>query len=149
MRRATPRDFFARLLLAGLVAGGAVPSRVTDFRILELCLETLSKANSKGVKKSLGAKKHMHAQTKKAYGKGKLTGLQLMFDAVKAVDTSLQNGAEQLSPPGARYWAAGKKSKAGDDSDDDIVALYTCTQIEQHLSHVDLLTISGQPRRYC
>ena len=43
-----------------------------------------------------------------------------MFDAVKAIDTSLQNEADQLSPPEARYWAAEKKSKTGNDSDDDI-----------------------------
>ena len=53
----------------------------------------------------------------------KLTDLQLMFDAVEAVDTSLQNEADQLSPPEARYWAAEKKSKADDDSDDDIFAV--------------------------
>ena len=48
--------------------------------------------------------------------------MQLMFNAVKAVDTSLQNEADQLSPPGARYWAA-EKSKADDDSDDDVFAV--------------------------
>ena len=116
-------DFFARLLLTGLVADGATPAQVTDFRILEVMLETLSKANSRGVKKSVGAKKDMHSQVKKAYGKNKLTNLQLMFDAVKAVDTSLQNEADQLSPPEARYWATEKKSKADDDSDDDIFAV--------------------------
>ena len=119
-------DFFARLLLTGLVADGATPDQITDFRILELLIETLSKANSKGVKKSLGAKKDMHSQIKKAYGKGKLKNLQLMFDAVKAVDTSLQNEADQLSPPEARYWASEKKSKADradDDSDDDVFAV--------------------------
>ena len=72
-------DFFARLQLAGLVVGGTAPDKATDFRILELCLEmylyileTLSKANCRGVKKSLGAKEDTHAQAKKAYGKGKL-----------------------------------------------------------------------------
>ena len=39
-----------------------------------------------------------------------------MLDALKAVDTNLQNEADQLSPPEARYWVAEKKSKAGDDS---------------------------------
>ena len=112
-------DSFARLLLTGLVADNATPAQVMDFRILEVMLETLSKANSRGAKESLGAKKDMHAQIKKAYGKGKLTDLQLMFDAVKAVDTSLQNEADQLSPPEARYWAVEKKSKADDNSDED------------------------------
>ena len=48
---------------------------------------------------------------------------KLMFDAVKAVDTSLQNEVDQLNPPEARYWAAEKKSKAENDSDDDIFAV--------------------------
>ena len=82
-------DFFARLLLTGLIVETATPTQVTDFRILEVMIETLSKANSRGVKRILGTKKDMHAQIKKAYGKGKLTNLQLMFNAVKAVDTSL------------------------------------------------------------
>ena len=57
-------------------------------------LETLFKTNSRGIKKSVGPKKDMHSLVKKAYGKNKLTNLQLMFDAVKAVDTSLQNEAD-------------------------------------------------------
>ena len=82
-------DFFSCLLLTDLVADNATPDQVTDFKILEVMLDTLSKANNRGVKKSLGAKKDMHGQIKKSYSKGKLTNLQRMFDAVKAVDTSL------------------------------------------------------------
>ena len=52
-------DFFDRPLLTGLVADNATPAQVMDFRILEVMLETLSKANSRGIKKSLGAKKDM------------------------------------------------------------------------------------------
>ena len=38
-------DSFARLLLTGLVADNATPAQVMGFRILEVMLETLSKAN--------------------------------------------------------------------------------------------------------
>ena len=119
------QDFYKNLTKTSAVAANLEPKDVTDFRVIETYISTLSKKNHSKLK--AGKEDTVHANTLKGYEKGKCDTLQEAFDRALKQDQYLQKKAESCRRPLKSYLPSkAKKTKDGDSSEDGaIMALDT------------------------